>query len=355
MLHYYKYRYQLFKYELKSMSKQFQQFTMMFLVLFYMAVPGVIAGLFLGLGKVAENASVQVAMGYLILQSLQISVVKKAITGSNHRMFARSIVNHPMHHYLADGVLLLFSHILALCSLILMFSMGVTNLLQAPYFVLFFFMQLYLGGLLLVKPHACVLTLLVGVIMLLLGFDFNTYFFALLLVSFGFCFAPKFTFSNTFTLHTSYHFWISYFLAYHWAITWRGCLSILVIWAMYIIKQERPDLLHWYTVFCIALNQLWWSTLCIETAKHLKKTTCFWRNIHWQDKVMRSQYMIVFTLNCVFAMLSFTVLQFSLYGFLVILSSPLLLYLAFNKAKYTAVAWGVSTTVVIVLKVLLAK
>lgn len=356
MTHFYQYRYQAFKAELKELVKQLNQFILMITTLFYIFLPGLIASLFFGLGKIVQSdsalVSIQVAFAYLLLQTLLITVLKPAILDSRHRCFQISISPRTRHQYLADIVLLLASHALLITTMILALAMGPQKLSQAPQLLLFMLTQVSFAVGLLYRPQAVIWALFIAFISLWWTSSTIQFLVGINLLLGGCWFIPKLHTPNLTYSINIWSFWLYYALAHYWALIWRATATFLVLWAAMIIQTMRPDLLHWYLLAAVLINQLWWSTLMIETNQQLQETRLFWESLGKYKKVFRVQAVLISMICIILWCGSGLLLGFDIHMSGALLCVPILMYCAANKPKLIAVAWAASSITLFVIKVI---
>ncbi|MBE0368886.1 DUF6136 family protein [Pseudoalteromonas aurantia] len=356
MKHFYQYRYRAFKAELKELVNQLNQFILMITTLFYIFLPGLIASLFFGLGKIVQSdsilVSIQVAFAYLLIQTLLITVLKPAILDSRHRCFQNSILPRAWHKYLADVVLLLASHVLLVTTLILAVAMGWEKLSQAPQLLLFMLTQVSFAMGLLYRPQAVNWALLMAFISLWWSPSILHFLVCTNVLLIGCWFIPKVHSPNLTYPINIWSFWVHYAFAHSWVLTWRATATFLVLWAADIIQIMRPDLLHWYMLAAVLINQLWWSTLMIETNQHLQETRLFWESLGKYKDIKRVQIFLLSILCIILWCCSGFLLGFDIYMSGALLCMPALMYSAINKPKLTAVVWASSSISLFVIKVI---
>ncbi|KAF7775123.1 hypothetical protein PCIT_a1236 [Pseudoalteromonas citrea] len=354
--HFYQYRYQAFKAELKELVNQLNQFILMITTLFYIFLPGLIASLFFGLGKIVQSdsvlVSIQVAFAYLLLQTLLVTVLKPAILDSRHRCFQISISPRTRHQYLADIVLLLASHALLIITMILAVAMGPQKLSQAPQLLLFILTQISFAVGLLYRPQSVILALFIAFISLWWSSSIIQFLVCINVLLIGCWFAPKIHLPNLTYSINIWSFWFYYVVSHSWAFIWRATATFLVLWAAIIIQTMRPDLLHWYLLAAVLINQLWWSTLMIETNQQLQETRLFWESLGKYKEVFRVQAILLSIVCIALWCGSGLLLDFDIYMSSALLCMPILMYCAVKKPKLIAVAWASSSITLFVLKVI---
>jgi hypothetical protein len=356
MTYFYEYRYKAFKTALTELINQLNQFILMITTLFYIFLPGLIASLFFGLGKIVQSESVlvsiQVIFAYLFMQTLLITVLKPAILDSQHRCFQLSILPNKLHQYLADITLLLASHVMLIATVILAIAMGPDKLIKAPQLVLFILTQISFSVVLLYRLQSVVWALLI--VFLSLWWFSSTVQFLLFtnIVLIICCYVPKLQVPNLTYSVNIWSFWVAYALTYSWALIWRFAATFLVLWATAIIQSVRSDLLHWYMLAAVLINQLWWSTLMIETAQLLKETRLFWESLGKYKDILRVHIFLLSIICIVLWCGTGLLFGFDMYMIGALFCLPILMYSAVNKPKLVAVTWAVSAVTVFLIKVM---
>ena len=344
MKHYFSYRHQAFSLAISELFKQLQQFVLMLMTMFYIFLPGLIAGLFFGLGKIVQSSSevvsMQVGLAYLIFQSLLLTVLKPAILDLKHRTFHITLLKNKLPQILSDITALMMCHLLFGLSVFLMISMGADKLSRAPHYIAFAFTQLSFALVLMYRPAAVIWASMLAFSGLFV-FESTLAFFlvlnALLLIS---LYLPK-------RLNCSYHititpwtFWLSYFKDNIWSLTWRFTMSGLVFWAVFIIVTERSDLVHWYALGGALINQLWWSSLFIETNQHVREHQLFWKSLNQFTQIKRTQYMYLIALSSMFTLPMLSLFSSHLSMWMSLLITPFVLIFCKNRPQFMAVVWA---------------
>lgn len=344
MKHYFSYRHQAFSLAINELFKQLQQFVLMLMTLFYIFLPGLIAGLFFGLGKIVQSSSevvsMQVGLAYLIFQSLLLTVLKPAILDLKHRTFHTTLLKNKFPQILSDISALMMSHLLFCLSVFLMISMGADKLSRAPHYIAFVFTQLSFALVLMYRPAAVIWASILAFIGLFF-FESTLMFFLALnaLLLFSLYLPKRLNCSYQITI-TPWTFWLSYFKDNIWSLIWRMTMSGLVFWAVFIIVTERSDLVHWYALGGALLNQLWWSSLFIETDQYVRKHRLFWRSLNQFSQIKRSQYVYLIALSSMFSLPMLCLFSSHLSMWVSLLITPLVLILCKNRPQFMAVVWA---------------
>ena len=357
MKQYFLYRRQAFSIAMNELFKQLQQFALMIVTLFNIFLPGLIAGLFFGIGKIVQSGSdsisMQVGLAFLIFQSLLITVLRPAILDLKHRTFHFTLLKTRMPQILSDLTALIICHVLFALSLILTLSMGIEKLSKAPHFILFMLAQLSFSIAQIYRQPAVIWSCLLGLVSLPF-FDTPSTFFAGLNVFIILSLWLPRNISISFTINiTPWTFWLSYFKNHIWTLTWRTTMSGLVFWLVFIIVTERPDLIHWYVLGGALLNQLWWSSLLIETSQITKKHALFWRSINRLRQIEVTQFTYLIVLSTLFTLPLLYLFTDHISLLMSVLVTPCLLILCRHRLKYLAVSWACFAVCLIMLMVIL--
>lgn len=344
MQHFYSYRYNAFNLAINDIFKQLQQFMLMLVTLFYIFLPGLIAGLFFGLGKIVQSSSpvisMQVALAYLIFQSLLLTVLKPAILDSCHRSFHTTLLKGKFPQLSADIIALVVCHIPLFLSCVLMFSMGLDKLSRAPHFAVFALTQLSFAVMLMYRQTAVIWASVLG-FMLFFVCDSVTGFLlslnGLLLAS---LFLPERIAAQIPLVMNSWTIWLSFFKQNIWALCWRGTMSGLVFWAVLIIVTERPDLIHWYVIGGVVLNQLWWSSFLIETSQFVKTHRLYWQSLDCEQGIKSSQYVYLVAFASLFTLPIIMLFMAHWAVWASLLVTPIVIALARKHTQYLAVVWA---------------
>ncbi|CAH9064017.1 hypothetical protein PSECIP111951_03026 [Pseudoalteromonas holothuriae] len=355
-MNYYQYRKKAFEYALKELLRQLSQFALMISTLFYIFLPGLVAGLFLGLGKVVQSDSVETAnqmmVAYLLMQTLLLFVLKPVILDTPHRLFHFSLHSGRLKHLVADFTLLLVSHILLWLSLVLAFAMGWDKLMRAPHFVAFIVTQLSLAVVLLYRPQAVVWALGIAVVLLVLGLSNISYlvvFNAIVLVA---CWFKPLKFVYVPSQLNVWSFWLVYGLNNTWSLIWRMVIGLLFTLGVAIIGKERPELLHWYAPMVALIVLLLWASMCIKTTKLVQEHRLFWLSLKQQQAIVVTLHAMVFILYLLSWCLIVFVLDFDIFMLLTLLFMPLLQWCAARRPKSLAVCWASVSVLIYMIKIL---
>ncbi|WP_105167781.1 DUF6136 family protein [Pseudoalteromonas sp. T1lg23B] len=341
---YLQYRITAYRYALKTLFKQLNQFALMISTLFYIFLPGLIAAMFFGLGKIvqsdSEHTSSQVMWGCLLLQTLLLNVLKPVILDDAHRMFHHSLIKNKSTIITADIAQLLISHVLLWMSIVLALAMGFDKLMKAPHFVGFVLTQVSMGVTLLYRPQAVVLTLITAFVLLsmtLSNLAYLAWFNAVMLMS---CFVKPIRLSYSPTQLTVWSFWILYCVHYSWSLIWRVSASLLVIWAVAIIGAERPELLHWYTPMVALFALLIWASLGIKTTQYISEHRLFWVSLKQFGTLKKAQHVLIFVWYFLSWLTGAILLGMDGFSLVILAQVPVLQWCATNIPQRLAVCWG---------------
>ncbi|MCG7563976.1 DUF6136 family protein [Pseudoalteromonas sp. McH1-42] len=356
MLHYYQYRYRACRVQLAVLMKQLQQFSMMLITLFFIFIPQLIIGVFYGLGKLvsfdSHHLAIKVAFGFLLLQSLLLQALKPAITDSAHRAYHRTLLRGRLHQVAADWILLLGCHVLFVAALILAVSIGFDKLWQAPQLPAFMLLQWCFALILLYRPQALVSSLLVAFTAVWLVPSLPIYLAVITLWLALDWFRPEIKLALPQPSLTPASFWYYVIKTSPWMIVWRAGASLITLWAGLIMAKERPDLLHYYTLVILLINQLWWSSLYLDTDKHVTGRRQFWRSLDMYPQLVRSQSLLIYGLCFASWLGAIVLLNGELFNLAVLVSTPLLVWTVTYHPRRLAVVWGCISVALMMFKVL---
>jgi hypothetical protein len=294
----------------------------------------------------------QVALAYLIFQSLILAVFKPAILDSKNRIFHTTLLKHNTPQLISDFMAMLTCHVLWLLSLVLMLAMGPDKLSKAPHFVLFMFSQLSFAWVLLFRPPALFWAFISGFVLLAFAQSVIGFLVCLnvaLLVGY---FMPQTIRLNFMPKINIWTIWLSYFSADLWRITWRITMSGLVFWAVYIIAIERADLVHWYALGGALLNQLWWASLLVETNQFINKHKLYWQSINAYSKVAKAQWLYLTLFASLFTLPFLFLYSGHVSIWLSLMLTPMVILLAKNRSQLLAVVWA-SCSILLILSMVL--
>ncbi|MBD1584322.1 DUF6136 family protein [Pseudoalteromonas sp. S16_S37] len=352
-MNYFQYRVHAYRYALRELGRQIRQFALMISTLFYIFLPGLISALFFGLGRIVQNDSMQAAnnviWGYLLLQTLLLSVLKPIVLDSAHRRFHLSLLPNKRKQHLADITLVLWSHVPLWMSLVLAISMGMEKVTRAPHLILFIATQVSFAIALFYRQQGVVYAL---VFALALQMPATVYLISINMALLLACFIKPVSFTYQPKKMCTWVFWLLYGVSHVWSLTWRFSVSFLFIWGAFVIGHERPELLHWYTPMISSIALLLWGSLCLKTAKYLKEHRLFWLSIQQYDRAVTTQHILIFCLYLLCWLISVILLNFDMYVLITLFFAPFIQWCAANKPKHLAICWGVLVMALYLLKVL---
>ncbi|OHU86708.1 MULTISPECIES: DUF6136 family protein [Pseudoalteromonas] len=341
---YLQYRITAYRYALRMLLKQANQFALMISTLFYIFLPGLIAAMFFGLGRIIQNdseqASNQIIWGCLLLQTLLLNVLKPAILDDAHRMFHHSLTKSKIRLIASDIAQLVASHVLLWMSLILALAMGVDKLARAPHFIGFMITQLGMGIMLLYRPQAAVLTLVASLVLLATTSSNLAYLAWLNACLLALSFVKPIRLRYSPTKLTVWSFWALYGLCHAWSLAWRVSISLLVVWGVAVIGVERPELLHWYTPMAALFASLIWASLCIKTTKYINQHRLFWASLKQLGALAQAQHILIFVLYFLCWLTGVILLRFDVFSLAILILAPVLQWCAATIPQRLAVCWG---------------
>ncbi|MCO7186807.1 MULTISPECIES: DUF6136 family protein [unclassified Pseudoalteromonas] len=356
MLHYYQYRFRAFRVALTALLRQLQQFSLMFVTLFFIFIPQLIIGVFFGLGKLvsfdSHGVAMKVAFGFLLLQSLLLQAVKPAITDIRHRAYHLTLLRTRFHQFVADWLLLLVCHVLFGAALLLAVSMGTATLWEAPQLPGFMLAQWLFALALLYRPQTLVSSLCVAFVAVWLAPSIQAYLAVSVLWLALDWVRPRLKLAAPQPQLSSVSFWYYVIKEYPWMVLWRAGASFLALWAGMIMAHERPDLLHYYTLMILLVNQLWWSSLYLDTSKQVMGRRGFWRSLGLDSQIEFSQSVLIYGLCLISWLAGVVLLNGELFTVSVIATCPALVWTLKHYPQRFAVVWGCASVTLMMIKVL---
>ena len=349
MWRYYLYRKDSLLLSLRQLLQQLSQFGLMIGLLFQAYVVGLVAALFLALGRLvaSENPSTQVNVAIMLLlaQSLLFLQLRHGILDSAHRRYHITILANSWHQKVADVAALLVTHLLLHMSLILGFAIGLEHVIQAGSLWLFAASQLIVGLACVYRPLATFSALLAALLLSIFVSELG-YFLLLVnaMVLLSCCFLPR-RISLSVAVRGLFSFWLSYVLNHYFVMLWRAVLSLLVIWFGVIINAERSDLITHYIPGLMSLNLLCWASLGLDIQPQVTQRVAFWQSIDRLKQARLSLWLILLTTAVLFTTPVYLLTPPSLSHLLPFLFLPVMILAALKSPRQLAVAW-LSTLVV---------
>ncbi|WP_152085391.1 DUF6136 family protein [Pseudoalteromonas sp. A25] len=354
---YFQYRVYAYRYALRELARQVQQFVLMLSTLFYVFLPGLVGALFFGLGRIVENNSTlaanKVAWGYILLQTLTLTVLRPIVLDSSHRSFHLSLLRGTQKQRIADITLVLWSHVLLWMSLILVISMGGDKVARAPHLIVFIVTQVSFAIALLYRAQGVVYALIFALMLLLFELSTTVFLVGMNMSLLLACFIKPVNFSYHPQKVNVWAFWLLYGITNAWSLAWRFSISFLFIWGAAIVGYERPELLHWYSPAVALIALLLWGTLCLKTAKYLKEHRLFWLSIQQYGKANIIQHFLILCLYLLTWLICVMLLNLDLYVLMALLIAPVISWCAASKPKLLAACWGLLAVALYLVKVLL--
>ncbi|TQF71963.1 DUF6136 family protein [Pseudoalteromonas luteoviolacea] len=356
MLHYYTYRLEAFKSEIRELGKQLEQFTLLVSALFFIYLPSLVMAVFFGLGKLVESDSVrltlEVSFGFLLMQSLLIQTVKSAILDSARRSYHNSLLRNRIHKFIADNSLLLMCHLLFLAACIMATSMGWSNLKQAPQLLMFMTSQFILAVIQLYRPQIVIVTLCVALGLVFVVNEVMLYFFTILLVMImGIFIKPRVIVYKVNSI-SALGFWQQLVVERPWMLLWRLGVSTLTYWCALVIVTERPDLSRYYSLMALLFNLLWWSSLLLDTNRQILSHRGFWQSLAMLEVMQRGQYLVVASCCASTWLIGVLIFGIGLFEALVLLATPIMMWVIIQRPKSLALVWATIVVAIMLSKVL---
>ncbi|WP_419148251.1 DUF6136 family protein [Pseudoalteromonas 'SMAR'] len=349
MWRYYLYRKDSLFLSLRQLLLQLSQFGLMIGLLFQAYVVGLVAALFLALGRLvaSDNPSTQVNVAIMLLlaQSLLFLQLRHGILDSAHRRYHITILANSWHQKVADVAALLATHVLLHMSLVLGVAIGYEHFIQAWPLWVFAASQLIVALACVYRPLATFIALFASLLLSIVVHDLGYF---LLLVNILVLLANRFL-PPEITLSVSVSglcsFWLSYAANHYFVMLWRAVLSLLVIWFGVIINAERADLIAHYIPGLMSLNLLCWASLGLDLRPQVTQRSAFWQSINRLKQARLSLWLILLTTAVLFTTPVYLLTPPSLSHLLPFLFLPVMILAALKSPRQLAVAW-LSTLVV---------
>lgn len=349
MWRYYLYRKTSLQMSLRQLLQQFSQFGLMIALLFQAYVVGLVAALFLALGKLVASdnpiTQVNVVISLLLMQSLLFLQLRHGILDSAHRRYHITILANIWHQKVADVVALLASHLLLHMSLILGFAIGLEHFIQAWSLWLFAASQLIVALACVYRPLPTFIALFAALLLSILVIELG-YFLLLVnaMVLLACWFLPR-RITVSVAVRGLFSFWLSYVLNHYFVMLWRAVVSLLVIWFGVIISAERSDLIDNYIPGLMSLNLLCWASLGLDIKPQVTQRIAFWQSINRLKQARLSLWLILLTSAVLFTTPVYLLTPPSLNHLLPFLFLPVMILAALRSPRQLAVAW-LSTLVI---------
>ncbi|MBW4968091.1 hypothetical protein KZZ04_17220 [Pseudoalteromonas sp. CR1] len=345
------YRYLAYTLELKQLLVQLKSFGLIFLVVLGSSILGLVLLLFLGLGKIIDStdaplSGAQMALFYLLLQSVMLSAMKPAIKNSNQRLFQRTIAR-PSWLNLADIKLLLISNGWLIASLLVALDLTLVQWIKVPHFIVFICLQLGLGIICLYKPSALVYGFVFSTLFLLTSVELSPliYHLGYAIIFFFSIFIPVININRMVSVRSLFGFWFCYFINHSWTLVWRISLLLCVFMASAALLEKRPDLVNIPDTVAIAFIVLFSSSLQFDCTKVYEQYRLFFKMTHKARAFNISQF-IPSILLLLGAFITYSITFERLNSMLLSLGFMwclLQVYFAQKKPAHYALVWIIST------------
>ncbi|MEJ6474897.1 DUF6136 family protein [Pseudoalteromonas piscicida] len=343
MFYYYRYRKTALSQSLQAIGQQVQQFGLMIAALFQAYLLGLIAVMFMGIGKIVESddpaTAVQVAWGLIAAQSFILLVFRDAVLDKPHRSYHFTLLRTTLHQKIADGFSLLVVHPLLLMTLILGYSIGIDKLPQAGSLIAFAVTQLVVALCFVYRPLGTSIGLIFSAGLSLVMVQIAWYLAALNLFALaGALLLPR-SIMVSISVRNLTTFWLSFIYQHYFIVLWRVVMSVLVLWFGVILQAERPDLMANYVPGLVSLNLLWWSSLAIDLKPEVAGRAAFWLSINKLTRAKQSVWIVIIGTAICFSFPVYMILGFSMVGLLPYVFLPLLVLSALKSPQHLAIAW----------------
>ncbi|NWL15898.1 hypothetical protein FHG08_09230 [Pseudoalteromonas sp. Scap03] len=291
------YRYLAYNQELKQLLLQLKSFGLLFLVVLGSSMLGLILLLFLGLGKIIDSSAApqygaQMALFYLLLQSVMFSAMKSAIKNSQQRLFQQTIARS-VWLYLVDIKLLTLSNAWLIASVLIALDLTLSQWVKVPHFVVFMLLQFSLGVLCIYKPSALIYgfifsTILVCVPIYMQPLTYHIGFALLFTLS---LFVPVVNVNGRIAVSSIFGFWFCYLLNHSWVLVWRVSLLLCIFMASAALINERADLVPILVVLTMAFIVLFSSSLQFDCGKVHEQYRLFFKTCQRELAFYISQFL----------------------------------------------------------------
>lgn len=351
------YRYLAYTFELKQLLLQLKSFGLIFLVVLGSSILGLVLLLFLGLGKIIDSTDTplngaQIALFYLLLQSVMLSAMKPAIKNSNQRLFQHTIAC-PSWLNVADIKLLLISNGWLIASLMVAFDLTLVQWIKVPHFIVFICLQFGLGIACLYKPSALVYGFVFSTLFLFTSFELTPliYHLGFVIIFFFSVFIPVININAIVSVRSLFGFWFCYFINHSWILVWRISLLLCVFMASATLLEKRADFVNIIDAVATAFIVLFSSSLQFDCTKVYEQYRLFFKTTHKARAFYSSQFIpsvLLFlgafiTYSITFERLNSTLLSL---GFMWCL---LQVYFTQKKPAHYALVWLISAGLMLAL------
>ena len=351
------YRYQAYKTELTQLLLQLKSFGLLFLVVLGSSVLGLILLLFLGLGKIIDSSAApqygaQMALFYLLLQSVMLSAMKSAIKNSKQRLFQQTIARS-VWLYLVDIKLLTLSNAWLIASVLIALDLTLSQWVKVPHFIVFMLLQFSLGVLCLYKTSALVYGFLFSVILVCVPIHMQplTYHMGFTLLFALSLFVPVVNVNGRIAVSSLLGFWFCYLLNHCWTLVWRVSLLLCVFMASAALINERADLVPILVILAMAFIVLFSSSLQFDCGRVYEQYRLFFKTCEQERAFYISQFLpsiLLFLLSTI----SYSVIFGYTHIVLFVIGNMwcvLQVYLAQKKPAHYALVWLISTGLLLAL------
>ncbi|WP_368485453.1 DUF6136 family protein [Pseudoalteromonas sp. SD03] len=351
------YRYQAYKTELTQLLLQLKSFGLLFLVVLGSSVLGLILLLFLGLGKIIDSSAApqygaQMALFYLLLQSVMLSAMKSAIKNSKQRLFQQTIARS-VWLYLVDIKLLTLSNAWLIASVLIALDLTLSQWVKVPHFIVFMLLQFSLGVLCLYKTSALVYGFLFSTILVLVPIHMQplNYHMGFALLFALSLFVLVVNVNGRIAVSSLLGFWFCYLLNHCWTLVWRVSLLLCVFMASAALINERADLVPILVILAMAFIVLFSSSLQFDCGRVYEQYRLFFKTCEQERAFYISQFLPSILLFLL-ATISYSVIFGHTHIVLFVIGNMwcvLQVYLAQKKPAHYALVWLISTGLLLAL------
>ncbi|QTH71913.1 DUF6136 family protein [Pseudoalteromonas xiamenensis] len=360
---FFNYRFDAYCIGMRELFEQIKQFSVMIVLLFYTATPGLLALIFLWMGKVVQeqvgqDGSQIHAWALLVLQSVLFLVIRPVVLNSANLTFQRSLFSNLWPLRVMDGVLMTISNVPFWIAVLLASQMGWSKVALAPHFSLFIVAQLIFGLISLYRPTAVFISLVSA--FLLVGWFSTLFLWLSFIIIWLICLTllPLDKYLNVasvsnFKANSQMSFWLIWVKEHASSVLWRfGVMFVLLFTSDYVLTL-RPDLIEVIGAFCIALSLLLWGSFIFATKPLLKQYLGFWRSLKLEKKIYRQFFGL--HLCVLFFVWGGLYVWFGMHSLMLffIPCIPLYVWLAWLSAQLFSVMWCSSVFIIFLIYELL--
>ena len=345
---FYRYRSQAFTYEIQLLSRQLKQILGLVFLLLASALPGLVLLVFMSLGKVitAQGGLIVqawVAWSFLAGQTICFYALRDAILNQKQRVFQASLIQKPGWRWLCDCRNLLACHVFFWCSLFLVLTMNVEQLIQNKAFILFMVLQFSLAGIAVYRMQQSIVFCLLAALSSVFWAENSMQ----TIMTSWLCLAGLSLFFPAVGLHVRCsvtnlpRLWLSFYLNHYQVLLWRIACIAVVFSSMTVLAIERPDMRYLAGYFCGFLSLLLLLTLHIEVKKKTSPLRMFLHSIGQLSQFNSYRLVNSWVLCTVLALAIFSFFEHAELAVSLWCFSVVCVCFAEKKPEQCALVWGI--------------